>query len=160
MYHITMLAVPHLVKTKGNIVNVSSVTGIRSVSTNVIADTPPTSSFLLLLAHLSQKAQGELLGSYSMMSVIRQQFALNIYPDSPPKPRGRLSTNFQSCSKNSIPCRILVAMTTLKIFLVKKTPFGFHIMATSKIFLVKNYWSIWSKWAWPSTKVVQIILIG
>ena len=32
MYHITMLAVPHLVKTKGNIVNVSSVTGVRSVS--------------------------------------------------------------------------------------------------------------------------------
>jgi len=27
-----MLAVPHLVQTKGNIVNVSSVNGIRSVS--------------------------------------------------------------------------------------------------------------------------------
>ncbi|XP_055906348.1 uncharacterized oxidoreductase TM_0325-like [Eupeodes corollae] len=30
IYHLTMLAVPHLVKTKGNIVNVSSVNGIRS----------------------------------------------------------------------------------------------------------------------------------
>lgn len=30
MYHLTMLAVPHIIKTKGNIVNVSSVNGIRS----------------------------------------------------------------------------------------------------------------------------------
>ncbi|GAB0098482.1 3-oxoacyl- [Sergentomyia squamirostris] len=30
VYHLTMLAVPHLIKTKGNIVNVSSVTGTRS----------------------------------------------------------------------------------------------------------------------------------
>lgn len=30
MYHLTMLAVPHLIKTEGNIVNVSSVNGIRS----------------------------------------------------------------------------------------------------------------------------------
>lgn len=30
IYHLTMLSVPHLVKTKGNIVNVSSVNGIRS----------------------------------------------------------------------------------------------------------------------------------
>lgn len=30
MYHLTMLAVPELIKTKGNIVNVSSVNGIRS----------------------------------------------------------------------------------------------------------------------------------
>lgn len=30
MYHLTMLAVPHLIKTHGNIVNVSSVNGIRS----------------------------------------------------------------------------------------------------------------------------------
>lgn len=30
MYHLTMLAVPHLIKTQGNIVNVSSVNGIRS----------------------------------------------------------------------------------------------------------------------------------
>merc|ERR1719266_1510404 len=30
IYSITMLAVPHLVKTKGNVVNVSSVNGIRS----------------------------------------------------------------------------------------------------------------------------------
>jgi len=30
LYHLTMLAVPHLVKTKGNIVNVSSVNGIRA----------------------------------------------------------------------------------------------------------------------------------
>ena len=30
VYHLTMLAVPHLEKTKGNIVNVSSVNGIRS----------------------------------------------------------------------------------------------------------------------------------
>ncbi|XP_056013730.1 3-oxoacyl-[acyl-carrier-protein] reductase FabG-like [Ostrea edulis] len=29
-YHMTMLAVPHLIKTKGSIVNVSSVTGVRS----------------------------------------------------------------------------------------------------------------------------------
>lgn len=30
MYHLTMLAVPHIIKTEGNIVNVSSVNGIRS----------------------------------------------------------------------------------------------------------------------------------
>lgn len=36
VYHLTMLAVPHLIKTKGNIVNVSSVNGIRSFS-NVLA---------------------------------------------------------------------------------------------------------------------------
>ena len=36
MFHITMLAVPHLIKTKGSIVNVSSVNGIRSVSLFVI----------------------------------------------------------------------------------------------------------------------------
>lgn len=34
IYHLTMLAVPHLIKTKGNVVNVSSVNGIRSVSLN------------------------------------------------------------------------------------------------------------------------------
>ena len=32
IYHLTMLAVPHLIKTQGNIVNVSSVNGVRSVS--------------------------------------------------------------------------------------------------------------------------------
>lgn len=30
MYHLTMLAVPYLVDTKGSIVNVSSVNGLRS----------------------------------------------------------------------------------------------------------------------------------
>ncbi|KAB7501306.1 Tropinone reductase 2 [Armadillidium nasatum] len=30
IYHLTMLAVPHLIKTQGNIVNVSSVNGVRS----------------------------------------------------------------------------------------------------------------------------------
>jgi NAD(P)-dependent dehydrogenase (short-subunit alcohol dehydrogenase family) len=30
IYHLTMLAVPELIKTQGNIVNVSSVNGIRS----------------------------------------------------------------------------------------------------------------------------------
>ena len=30
VYHLTMLATPHLIETKGNIVNVSSVNGIRS----------------------------------------------------------------------------------------------------------------------------------
>ncbi|XP_058808373.1 3-oxoacyl-[acyl-carrier-protein] reductase FabG-like [Phymastichus coffea] len=30
IYHLTMLAVPHLIKTRGNIVNVSSVTGMRA----------------------------------------------------------------------------------------------------------------------------------
>lgn len=30
IYHLTMLAVPHLIKTEGNIVNISSVCGIRS----------------------------------------------------------------------------------------------------------------------------------
>lgn len=35
-YHLTMLATPHLLKTKGNIVNVSSVTGMRSFP-NVLA---------------------------------------------------------------------------------------------------------------------------
>ncbi|XP_034250742.1 3-oxoacyl-[acyl-carrier-protein] reductase FabG-like [Thrips palmi] len=32
VYHLSMLAVPHLVKTKGNIVNVSSVNGLRAFS--------------------------------------------------------------------------------------------------------------------------------
>ncbi len=32
IYHLTMLATPHLVKSKGNVVNVSSVNGMRSVS--------------------------------------------------------------------------------------------------------------------------------
>ncbi|KOC65477.1 3-oxoacyl-[acyl-carrier-protein] reductase FabG [Habropoda laboriosa] len=32
VYHLTMLAVPHIVKAKGNIVNVSSVVGLRSFS--------------------------------------------------------------------------------------------------------------------------------
>ncbi|XP_072375318.1 3-oxoacyl-[acyl-carrier-protein] reductase FabG-like [Diabrotica undecimpunctata] len=36
VYHLSMLAVPHLVKTKGNIVNVSSVNGMRSFP-NVLA---------------------------------------------------------------------------------------------------------------------------
>ncbi|CAG4916435.1 unnamed protein product [Colias eurytheme] len=35
-YHLTMLATPHLIKSKGNIVNVSSVTGMRSFP-NVLA---------------------------------------------------------------------------------------------------------------------------
>ena len=35
-YHLTMLATPHLIKTQGNIVNVSSVTGLRSFP-NVLA---------------------------------------------------------------------------------------------------------------------------
>ncbi|KAG6441441.1 uncharacterized oxidoreductase TM_0325 isoform X2 [Manduca sexta] len=35
-YHITMLAIPHLIKSKGNIVNVSSVTGLRAFP-NVLA---------------------------------------------------------------------------------------------------------------------------
>lgn len=35
-YHLTMLAAPHLIKTKGSIVNVSSVTGLRSFP-NVLA---------------------------------------------------------------------------------------------------------------------------
>ena len=32
MYHLTMLAVPHLIETRGNIVNVSSLAGLRSVN--------------------------------------------------------------------------------------------------------------------------------
>lgn len=36
IYHLTMLAVPHLIKSKGNIVNVSSVNGVRSFA-NVLA---------------------------------------------------------------------------------------------------------------------------
>ena len=32
MYHLTMLAVPHLIASKGAIVNVSSATGLRAVS--------------------------------------------------------------------------------------------------------------------------------
>lgn len=32
VYQLTALAVPHLIKTKGNIVNVSSITGLRSFS--------------------------------------------------------------------------------------------------------------------------------
>ena len=37
MYHLTMLAVPHLILSQGNIVNVSSVNGIRSVRTSLIS---------------------------------------------------------------------------------------------------------------------------
>ena len=33
IYHLTMLATPHLIETKGNVVNISSVNGLRSVST-------------------------------------------------------------------------------------------------------------------------------
>jgi len=36
LYHLTMLATPHLIKTKGNVVNVSSVNGLRSFP-NVLA---------------------------------------------------------------------------------------------------------------------------
>ena len=36
MYHLTMLAVPYLIVTKGAIVNVSSVTGVRAVSNSCI----------------------------------------------------------------------------------------------------------------------------
>ncbi|KAK2150223.1 hypothetical protein NP493_2838g00006 [Ridgeia piscesae] len=36
MYHLTMLAVPHLIDTRGNIINVSSVNGLRSFP-NVLA---------------------------------------------------------------------------------------------------------------------------
>ena len=32
LYHVTMLAVPHLIASKGAIINVSSVNGIRAVS--------------------------------------------------------------------------------------------------------------------------------
>ena len=32
IYHLTMLCVPHLIATKGSIVNVSSITGLRAVS--------------------------------------------------------------------------------------------------------------------------------
>lgn len=32
IYHLTMLAVPHLVKTKGNIVTISSIAGIRAIA--------------------------------------------------------------------------------------------------------------------------------
>ena len=32
MYQLTMLAVPHLIKNRGSIVNVSSVNGLRPVS--------------------------------------------------------------------------------------------------------------------------------
>ena len=33
VYHMMQVALPHLLKTKGNIVNISSVTGLRAVST-------------------------------------------------------------------------------------------------------------------------------
>ncbi|GAB0091962.1 hypothetical protein DMENIID0001_068850 [Sergentomyia squamirostris] len=36
VYHLTMLAVPHLIKTKGNIVNISSISGTRA-SSNCLA---------------------------------------------------------------------------------------------------------------------------
>ncbi len=32
IYQLTMLAVPHLIETKGTVVNISSVNGMRSVS--------------------------------------------------------------------------------------------------------------------------------
>lgn len=37
VYHLTQLCVPHLIKTKGSIVNVSSVNGQRSVSVTQLA---------------------------------------------------------------------------------------------------------------------------
>ena len=39
MYHLTMLATPHLIATKGNVVNISSVNGMRSVSFEITSDT-------------------------------------------------------------------------------------------------------------------------
>lgn len=39
VYHLTQLALPHLLKTKGNIVNISSVTGVRAVSEAVVVPT-------------------------------------------------------------------------------------------------------------------------
>ena len=40
VYQITMLATPYLIQTKGNIVNISSVNGIRSVSQNYFSGSP------------------------------------------------------------------------------------------------------------------------
>lgn len=37
VYHLTQVCVPHLIKTKGSIVNVSSVNGQRSVGINQLA---------------------------------------------------------------------------------------------------------------------------
>ena len=42
IYQLTMLATPELVKTKGNIVNVSSVNGIRSVKIRLFKNVPPS----------------------------------------------------------------------------------------------------------------------
>ena len=39
VYHLTMLSVPHLIKSKGNIVNVSSVNGLRSVRRTALQPT-------------------------------------------------------------------------------------------------------------------------
>jgi NAD(P)-dependent dehydrogenase (short-subunit alcohol dehydrogenase family) len=36
IYHLTQLAVPHLILSKGNVVNVSSVNGLRSVTTSSV----------------------------------------------------------------------------------------------------------------------------
>lgn len=44
MYHLTMLATPHLVATKGNVVNISSVNGMRSVKKLVFFVRFPKSS--------------------------------------------------------------------------------------------------------------------
>ena len=47
VYHLTMMAVPHLEVTRGNIVNVSSVNGIRSFPGNALN----INSFLPSLTH-------------------------------------------------------------------------------------------------------------
>ena len=41
VYHLTMLAAPHLIKSKGAIVNVSSVAGTRAVRTTIFSSDIP-----------------------------------------------------------------------------------------------------------------------
>lgn len=41
IYHLTMLCVPHIVATKGSIVNVSSVNGTRAVSIVIVLSSTP-----------------------------------------------------------------------------------------------------------------------
>lgn len=47
IFHLTQLCVPHLIKTKGSIVNVSSVNGQRSVGINAASSSMYTELYLL-----------------------------------------------------------------------------------------------------------------
>ena len=68
VYHLTMMAVPHLEVTKGNIVNVSSVNGIRSFPGNALN----TDSYLSSLTHCNCTSAGVL--AYNVSKAALDQF--------------------------------------------------------------------------------------